>query len=334
MRTALIFPGFGAFYPAAFSGCAEAETEAEPVITEVDEVTARYGLPSVREALLGAPDAEAGAGVWDCRDTRALEIFAGQVVCHRILRRLLGVREQVVCGHSLGEYAALVAAEGLTVRAAAQLLCERITAVRSHTVPAGRMLAVPLSRERARRLAAQETDVVIAAVNAPEQVVLSGPAERIDRVREAALAAGVRAVRLRTDPCPHHHPLLTPVFRHCAAASRPVPRQRPSRPVYGPVLGRAYLPCDDLAETLALQMVLPVDFARAVRDLYDDGIRLFIECGLKHTLSDLVEAGVPDARTLAPFRTRLNRERLCDASTEIRAGTTTGGPACPLTATN
>lgn len=334
MGTAFLFPGFGAFYPAAFSGCGEAEAVAEPVVAEVDEVTARYGLPSVRTALLAAPRTAADAGARDCRDTRALEVFAGQVVCHRILRRLLGIREHVVCGHSLGEYAALVAAEGLTVPAAARLLCERIVAVRAHAVPAGRMLALPLSRGRARRLAAREPDVVIAAVNAPEQVVLSGPAGSIDRVREAALADGVRAVRLRTDPCPHHHPLLTAVSRRCAAASRPVPTRPPGRPVYGPVLGRAYLPCDDLAETLALQMVLPVDFARAVRDLYDDGIRVFVECGLKRTLSDLVEASVPDARTFAPFRTRVTRERLCEAGAGIRAGTTTGGPPCPLTATN
>ncbi|MFH9663494.1 acyltransferase domain-containing protein [Streptomyces sp. NPDC017248] len=334
MGIALIFPGFGAFYPAAFSGCGIAEAEAEPVITEVDEVTAPYGLPSVREALLAAPGAATGTGVGDCPDTRALEIFAGQVVCHRILRRLLGIREQVVCGHSLGEYAALVAAEGLTVRAAARLLCERIMAVRSHAVPAGRMLAVPLSRDRARRLAAREPDVVIAALNAPEQVVLSGPAECIDRLREAAQADGVQAVRLRTDPCPHHHPLLTAVSRHCAEASRPVPTRHPRRRVYGPVLGRAYLPCDDLAGTLASQMVLPVDFARAARDLYDDGVRVFVECGLKRTLSDLVEAGIPGARVFAPFRTRVTHERLRDVRAEIRAGTVTGGPACPLNATN
>ncbi|MET9297285.1 acyltransferase domain-containing protein [Streptomyces sp. NPDC003077] len=336
MRIALLFPGFGAWYPAAFSRCAEARDLAGPVVAEVDAVTAEYRLPSVRDALLAEPGGTAGIGERGCRDTRALEILAGQVVCHRLLRRRLGQElDTVLCGHSLGEYAALVAAEGLTVRDAARLLCERVTAVRSGAVPPGRMLAVPLGRHQARRLLAGERDVVIAAVNAPDQVVLSGPAEAVDRVRQAALAMGVEAVRLRVDPCPHHHPLLTAARRRCAEASRPVPARPLGHPVYGPVLGRRYLPCDDLAETLALQMVLPVHFAQAVRDMYQDGARVFVECGLKRTLSGLVEASAPGARTIAPFHTRITGERLREASAAIReAVSTAGGPACPLTVTS
>ncbi|MFI1910761.1 acyltransferase domain-containing protein [Streptomyces microflavus] len=284
-----------------------------------------YGMPSVRKALLGEEQSsKTGTAKQYDEDVRALEVFAVQVVCHRIVRDWLGIRADVFCGHSLGEYAALVAAEGLTITAGARLLCQRLASIRSHTTPSpGLLLALESSRDEARAWADREPATVIAAINAPQQTVLSGPAEEIVRIREAATREGTRTTLLHTDRSHHHHPLLTAAYLHYSAAVRPVQTRPLISRVYTPVLRRTYVPDDDLSQSLALQMILPVDFDQAVRDLYQDGVRTFIECGLKDTLSTLIDATAPAARTVAPFRSLQTIRQLQGRHTEMHARTST-----------
>ncbi|MEE1928885.1 acyltransferase domain-containing protein [Streptomyces sp. TRM 70351] len=310
MRTAFLFPGFGAYYAAPFAGWPLARDVAESVAAEVDTIAASYDLPQVAPSLLQAEDRSPGAAFPPDSDVRALEIFAAEITCYRLLREQAGITPDVLCGHSLGEYAALVAAEGLSLPEGVRLLCERIRTLRQHRVPEGGMLAVRLSPREARRLTREEPTTVIAAVNGTRQVVLSGPSASLDRLHQLLAARGRTATRLRTGPTPHHHPLLTDAYRHHAAAVRRTPAWALRHRVHSPVLGRSYLPCDDLAQALALQMVLPVHFLEALVDLCDDGVGVFVECGPRRTLSGLVESAAPQALALAPFRTRVTRNRL------------------------
>ncbi|MEU1728458.1 acyltransferase domain-containing protein [Nonomuraea sp. NPDC005692] len=300
-RTALMFPGLGSYFPAAFSACPQGRRIVEEVAAQVDSASRPYGLPSMTPALLHAP---AAGGQPPGEDLMVLAVFAAEVICHRLLAQSGSLAADVLFGHSLGEYAALVAAGGLSVTDGATLLCERGATLRRHAIPAGAMLALSLTPRQARQQVAAYGQTVIAAINGPEQVVLSGPAEEIDRLLRDSDGQVGPAKRLRTGAYPQHHPLLARAYQDYLQSLGSIKPKPLSCLVYSPVLGRYYLGCDDLALSLALQMILPVDFLSAVRELHASGVRTFVECGLKRTLCDLVEAAVPSAQAIAPFRTR------------------------------
>jgi acyl transferase domain-containing protein len=175
--------------------------------------------------------------------------------------------------------------------------------------PSGMSAAVMLSPARATAFASQAGDVVVAAVNSPSQVLLSGPAEQLRSLMARADRRGIRATPLRVGPYPQHHPGLAAAFDRYVDSVRDI-RQRPPRlAVYSPVLGRRLGPEDDLVRVATLQMVRPLDFLRATTDLHEAGADRFVECGLKDTLTRLVAETLGErAQVWAPFRKRVTTD--------------------------
>ena len=222
------------------------------------------------------------------------------------LFRALGLRPSVAAGHSLGEYAALVAAGSLDFPEAVPLVRERARAMQE-AVPAGTGGMVVLRKgtlEEARELAASVTSGVLEVVNinCPGQYVLSGEAAAIEEVVEKV--GPRRALKLAVS-VPFHSSLLEDAAKGFARRLEETAFQDPAFPVVSNVDARPVSTAREVRDALARQFARPVLWEDSIRYLLGEGYRVFVECGPKPTLVRMVQAvarrdGVDGIQVFAP----------------------------------
>jgi len=212
------------------------------------------------------------------------------------LTRLLGtydIRPDMVMGHSLGEYGALVAAGGMTFQAALEAVSARGHEMASISVADnGAMAAVfgPLE-EIERVVASIDSGVVVANINSLSQGVIGGPTEAVERAVEVFVAEGINAIRI---PVSHafHTSIVAPASEPLKQALRRLDLHSPTLPIVSNVTGDFYpMPAEDevMVDLLGRQVASPVQFVRGLRTLYDAGARVFVEVGPKKALHGFVE---------------------------------------------
>ncbi len=343
--TALLFPGQGAYQPGSLLELHHADHDAAAAIRAIDEaIVDAGGGPGDR------PVVESGRSIDELLATSPqslqVSIFALSVAVFAGLRSSLSPGD-VLVGHSLGEVAALTcagafsAADGARIvrarTAAAQAVAgggmtaaARDTTATGGTTAAagGGMMAVAANAEIAEALvrAAADHRVAVAAHNAPQQAVLSGPLPALNRVRAAAGALGISCVILQS-PFAFHNPLLAPAIEPFRAQILAV-RQRPLlRRVYSPILGRFYSDDDDLRELLVSHLVRPVRFVDAIRLLHSRSFSVFVECGAREVLSTLVQRTVPGVVTIATLEPGRPARETLDAAIDRLAAVRGGDDA-------
>ncbi|QFZ20731.1 ACP S-malonyltransferase [Saccharothrix syringae] len=229
------------------------------------------------------------------RDGQA-RVVATSLATARALESL-GVRAEVAVGHSLGEFTAFAWAGAVDDERVLALAAARDRAMDDAGDGAGGMAVLLTGAERATALARGERDVVVAGFHSPHQVVLSGPADALDRVCAAALDDGVPAFRLNAP-----HAFHTPRVRAAAdamaevlagVAFAPVTREVVSTVTARPVGGAA-----DVRGLLRDQVLAPVRFHQAAARAIA-GADLVLEAGPGRALTDLVAEIDPAARALA-----------------------------------
>ena len=202
-----------------------------------------------------------------------------------------GVKPDMAAGHSYGELAALCVAGRFDAETLHRLSRLRGRLMAEGEGDRGTMLAVraPLD-ELARLVEEQRLDVVVANRNAPQQGVLSGSREAIAKAFEACRERGFAAKALQVSGAFHSTLMESAVgpFRHALEA---IAFEPSAVPVYANTTGRPY-PADAPAarELLGQQLVKPVDFVGEIENLYDAGVRTFIEVGPKATVTGLVRS--------------------------------------------
>jgi [acyl-carrier-protein] S-malonyltransferase len=289
---AALFPGQGSQYPGMGRGLAEAVPEAAAVFGEAD---AALGRPLSTICFDGS---EA-----DLARTEITQpaILAVSIAAYRAFRAGGGPAPAAAAGHSLGEYAAHVAAGTVSFGDAVRSVSRRGRFMQQ-AVPegAGAMAAVlGLDREtveRACRDAAGDEIVACANFNGPGQTVIAGHATAVARASEAALAAGARrAVRLQVS-APFHCALMRPAAARLAEVLAGVPFADPAIPVYTNADAAPVRTADAAREALVRQVASPVRWDEEVARLLDDGIDRFIEFGPGSVLAGLVRRIRKDAR--------------------------------------
>ena len=218
------------------------------------------------------------------------------------LTRMLGaygVRPDMVMGHSLGEYGALVAAGALSFDASLEAVSARGREMASLSVDDnGAMAAVFAPLAEIERIVA-ETDgyVVVANINSTGQAVIGGATDAVERAVAAFQAAGMNASRI---PVSHafHTEIVAPVSEPLKASLRRLDVRPPSLPIVSNVTGDFY-PADADADTmldlLGRQVASPVRFIDGLRTLYAAGARVFVEVGPKKALHGFVEDVLGDS---------------------------------------
>ena len=196
----------------------------------------------------------------------------------------------LAAGHSLGELAALAAAGYLTPHDGMRLVLARGIAMQqaADADEPGGLLAVMGARERARELGKRH-NLTLAADNAPEQIVFSGPVVRLRAARKQARECGVKAVRLRVPAALHSNamrPAVAPFRRALKAAKFAAPRMLV-------IANVTAAPFKDPVAELTLSLVSCVRWRESVLALQAAGVGSYREMGGSDILSGLVE------RTLA-----------------------------------
>lgn len=240
----------------------------------------------------------------DTRNTQPC-LLTTSIACLRALEERTGgsATARLVAGHSVGEYAAAVAAGALAFDDALRLVSRRgaLMAEAAAGGPAGGMAAViGLDRDRvAGALAdASSGELVVANDNAPGQVVISGTLVAIARAEPALRAAGARRViRLRVSGA-FHSPAMQAARDALRSELATVVWHDPDPPVVSNVTAEPVASAERLRVLLAEQVAAPVEWVTSVRRMAAEGIDAYVECGPGAALTGMVRRIIPGARTM------------------------------------
>jgi acyl transferase domain-containing protein/NAD(P)H-dependent flavin oxidoreductase YrpB (nitropropane dioxygenase family)/NADP-dependent 3-hydroxy acid dehydrogenase YdfG len=202
----------------------------------------------------------------------------------------LGLRPDVVAGHSYGEYVALTAAKVFSAEALMAVSEARGRfIVEEAGTESGVMAAVEGEADAVAAALKNVPDVWIANANAPRQTVISGAQVAIERVVEQLAGQGMTA-RMIPVACAFHSPLVAPAQARLAQFLARLEAQAPQIPVYSNNTAAPY-PQDPEAvkALLAAHLTQPVQFVREVQAMYADGARIFVEVGARGVLTALTD---------------------------------------------
>jgi [acyl-carrier-protein] S-malonyltransferase len=200
----------------------------------------------------------------------------------------------MVGGHSLGEFSALVAAGALDFEDGLRLIYARAQAMQKacEAAPSTMAAIIALPDETIEQVCAEVSKpgniVVPANYNCPGQVVISGNIDAINEACEKLKAAGAkRALPLKVGGA-FHSPLMQPAKDELQAAIEATEFQTPKCPVYQNVDGKAHTDPAEIKANLIAQLTAPVKWTLEVQNMVADGATDFTECGPGKVLQGLV----------------------------------------------
>jgi [acyl-carrier-protein] S-malonyltransferase len=208
----------------------------------------------------------------------------------------------MVAGHSLGEFSALVANKTLSYPDALQLVYKRAMAMqRACEINPSTMAAIlGLDDKVVEEICASIDEVVVAAnYNCPGQLVISGSNKGIEIACEKLKAAGAK----RALPLPvggaFHSPLMEPAREELAAAIESTTFSKPACPVYQNVNALPATDINEIKKNLIAQLTAPVRWTQSVQNMVTGGAKTFIECGPGKVLQGLVKKIAPEVETMS-----------------------------------
>jgi malonate decarboxylase epsilon subunit len=209
-----------------------------------------------------------------------------------------------VAGHSVGAYAAAVAAGSLAYPDALRLVDLRARAMQeAYPHGYGMGVVIGLDERTVSLLAAEsgtpKTPVHAANVNAPLQVGVSGAEDALEQTLSLAREHGARSARRLAVPTPSHTPLMAMVAAELERALADVPMNPPAVPYLSNVGGRALRDPEEVRDDLARSVERSVRWHDATTLLFELGVRLFVELPPGRVLTDLATAAFPEARAIA-----------------------------------
>lgn len=217
-------------------------------------------------------------------------IFLHSVILHTILGDL--AQPDMVAGHSLGEFSALVANKTLKFEDALRLVSQRALAMqKACKLQESTMAAVlGLEDELVEAVCAETEGVVVAAnYNCPGQLVISGEVAAIDRACEELKKRGAkRALKLPVGGA-FHSPLMEPAREELAKAIENTSFSEPICPIYQNVSTFAVSSPEEIKKNLIFQLTAPVKWTHSVKNMIADGATSFTEVGPGKVLQGLVK---------------------------------------------
>lgn len=206
---------------------------------------------------------------------------------------------RVAAGHSLGEYAALVAAGALTFEDGLRLVEARgrLMQEASAAGPGAMAAIIGLDRAAVERVCA-ETGAELCNDNAPAQIVVGGPPDIVERAMAKAKDAGAQRVVQLAVSGAFHTSLMRPAAEGMARALADCRFADPVVPVISNVTARPLTSAAELREELVAQLTSPVRWVESVRTMAEGGARVFYEIGPGRVLAGLVRRIVPEATVI------------------------------------
>lgn len=278
---AYIFPGQGAQFSGMGLDLYENSPLAQSLFEKANDI---LGFHITDIMFEGTPEA--------LKETKVTQpaIFLHSV----ILAKTLGesFKPDMVAGHSLGEFSALVASGALTFEDGLKLVSQRAIAMQKACELQPSTMAAVLGLEDAvvEQVCESIDGVVVAAnYNCPGQLVISGEVEAVNKACEALKDAGARRALVLPVGGAFHSPMMEPAREELAAAIENTTFSKPNCPIYQNVTASAVTDEAEIKANLISQLTAPVRWTQSVQQMINDGATLFTEVGPGKVLQGLVK---------------------------------------------
>jgi [acyl-carrier-protein] S-malonyltransferase len=286
---AYIFPGQGAQFTGMGLNLYENSSLAKDLFEQANDI---LGFSITDTMFEGSTD--------DLKETKVTQpaIFLHSVILAKTLGK--GFKPDMVAGHSLGEFSALVANNTLTFEDGLKLVSKRALAMQKacELQPSTMAAVLGLDDDIVENVCASTSGIVVAAnYNCPGQLVISGEIDAVNRACETLKEKGARRALVLPVGGAFHSPLMEPAREELAAAIENTIFSKPNCPIYQNVTANAVSDEASIKTNLISQLTAPVRWTQSVQQMIADGATLFTEVGPGNVLQGLVKKINRDAQT-------------------------------------
>ncbi len=280
MAKAYVFPGQGAQFVGMGKDLYESNALAKELFDKANEILG-YKITGI---MFEGTD----------EDLKQTKVTQPAVFLHSVITALcMGdeFKPDMVAGHSLGEFSALVASGCLSFEDGLRLVYARAMAMQAccENVPGTMAAIINLPDETIEKVCSEIEGVVVPVnYNSPGQVVISGEVEAVNVACAKLKEAGAkRALPLAVGGA-YHSPLMEPARVELAAAIEKAEFKAPRCPIYQNVDARPYTDPVEIKKNLLAQLTSPVRWTQTVKNMIADGMTEFTECGPGQVLTGLI----------------------------------------------
>jgi [acyl-carrier-protein] S-malonyltransferase len=282
MKNAYIFPGQGAQFVGMGKDLFESNSESKQLFESANEI---LGF-RITDLMFNGTD----------EDLKQTKVTQPAVFLHSVIKAISignNFKPDMVAGHSLGEFSALVANKTLNFEDALKLVFARAIAMQKacEIQPSTMAAVLGLDDEKVEEICASITNhiVVPANYNCPGQLVISGSIEGINLACELLKTAGAKRALVLSVGGAFHSPLMEPARKELAEAIMNTKFNEPICPIYQNYVAKAVTNIDEIKDNLIAQLTAPVKWTQSVLAMVNDGATNFYECGPGTVLQGLVK---------------------------------------------
>ncbi len=282
---AYIFPGQGSQFTGMAKDLYDGNQKAKTVLDQANDI---LGFKITDIMFSGSAD--------ELKQTKVTQpaIFIHSVA---VTQSAESFSPDMVAGHSLGEFSALVANKTLSFESGLKLVYKRAMAMQKacEINPSSMAAILGLADNIVEEICASVDDVVVAAnYNCPGQLVISGTTKGVEIACEKLKAAGAKRALMLPVGGAFHSPLMEPAREELAEAIQSTTFNVPTCPVYQNVNAQPATDISTIKKNLIAQLTAPVRWTQSVQKMTMDGAKTYVECGPGKVLQGLVKKISPE----------------------------------------